>query len=388
MADLYEVLEVARSADGAEIKRSYRRLVRDCHPDLNPGPAAELRFKAVSRAYAVLSDPTARALYDEFGDASLEAGFDPIMTREASRQRQSRTSSPFGDLNAFHDAFAAAFNAEPDPEPEPWGRGGRASTPEPTPEDGEYNHAPPPFMGADFFSGAFSGGATSRSERAQEARGGRAARSAPSDRGGFPGERAASTTGTWGYTPPGAAPRADATGPEHLTASVPAMTAILGGLVTVEVRRPDGRLDGVRVRVRPGASSGDVVELKGAGPPREWGAPPTDLSVTLDIEDHPHLRRNGDDLELDCPVTLNEAVHGGPINVPTPTGPARVNLPPNCAGKKLRLRGRGVQREGRPGHLILHLRIALPDRVSSDALELFRKLESAYDGDLRDRLKM
>jgi len=110
--------------------------------------------------------------------------------------------------------------------------------------------------------------------------------------------------------------------------------------------------------------------------------------VQLDGPEHPPIRRKGDDREMEVPITLLEAVQGGPVTVPTPTGPKRVNLPPNCAGARLRLRGRGVQRPDRPGHLILHLRPELPEQVDPSVVEACRVIERAYRGDLRDRIRL
>jgi DnaJ-class molecular chaperone len=164
------------------------------------------------------------------------------------------------------------------------------------------------------------------------------------------------------------------------------MVAFTGGLTTIEVVRPDGRTDGVRVHVPGGASSGDVLRVPGMG--LGHGGPPVDLLIEIDVPEHPLLRRNGRDLELELPVTLLEAVEGGIVHVPTPTGPARVNLPAGAAGQKLRLRGRGVQHPEGPGNLVLLVRVVLPNRVDAAMLEAFRALERYYDGDIRDALKL
>jgi DnaJ-class molecular chaperone len=317
MSDLYQTLDVSPQAGLDDIKRSYRKIVRECHPDLNPSPAAEVRFKRVSVAYAVLSDPQQRALYDEFGEESLQPGFDPHLARRQqaaqARQRQERASSPFGDMNAFHDALGAIFGGMGD----------------------EDAGAPPP-----------------REER-----------------------------NTWGRQ------EAYESADQSARASIPAMVTFVGGITAVQIPRPGGRFESVRVRIRPGAKSGDTVRVPGQGSPSRYG-PPGDLMVILDVEEHPVLRRTGDDLEMEVPITLLEAVQGGPIEVPTPTGPARVSLPPNCAGAKLRLRGRGVQRPGAPGHLILTLRAVLPERVDGEVLDACRTIERAYGRSVRDRLRL
>ena len=163
------------------------------------------------------------------------------------------------------------------------------------------------------------------------------------------------------------------------------MVGILGGVTTVDVVFASGRTDRVRLRVRAGVQTGEVVTLPGMAGVRGRG-PAGDLNVKLTVPDHPLLRRSGDDLEMDLPVTLLEAVYGGPVVVPTPTGPSCVQLPPNCAGTRLRLRGRGIQRPDRPGNLILVVKLVLPDTLDEAALEACRTVESAYTGDVRQRI--
>lgn len=322
MRDPYEVLGLERGAGAEDVKRSYRRLVREYHPDLNTNPVAELRFKEVTAAYGVLGDPHQRALYDEFGAEALEQGFDPGMARawRSTEGRTGPTSSPFGDLSAFHDVLSSAFESEPPPPPPP--PRGRPVPPE--------SHG-----------------------RGAESHG----------------------RGAWSDPPP----RREA---QRHVAAIDPMLSFTGGSATITVNRPDGRAESLRVRVPAGAKTGDVVTVNG------FSGRGGDLQVELEIPDHPLLRRTGDDLEMDLPVTLLEAVQGGAITVPTPTGMARVQLPPRCAGQKLRLRGRGVQRPDRPGNLVLVLRLTLPDDMDAMVIEACRAIERAYHGDLRDRLRL
>lgn len=322
MQDLYEVLGVQRGAPVEDIKRSYRRLVRECHPDLNPSRSAERRFKAVSQAYSVLSDPDQRALYDEFGSEALQPGFDAVAARHWKRTQQERRNphqGDFGDMSAFSDIFSSIFDDPPE----------------------------------DPASGSASNGVHT-------------------DDLGFGSGRKQPTEAQ----------------DEHVEATLNPLISFTGGSTTVSVVRANGRTESLRIRVQAGVRSGDTVQIPGGGGSSvPWG-PPSDLVVTLNIPDHPLLRRKGDDLEMDVPVTLLEAVQGGVITVPTPTGLAQVNLPPNCAGAKLRLRNRGVQRASGPGHLILHLRPQLPDRIDAEIIDACRSIERAYSGDIRDALRL
>lgn len=301
MPNPYEVLGVHPDAGTEDIKRAYKRLVRECHPDLHPTPIAEMRFKQVSSAYSVLNDPQQRQLYDEFGEMALQPGFDPVIARKYAAPsnghgHDAHHNPAFHDLNGFGDIFGAAFANEE-----------------------AQAHA---VHGED----------------------------------------------------------------QKIRAPVAALLTFTGGMTNVAVPRHDGSLESIRIRVNAGAGTGDIVRVPGQGNPGWGGGVPGDLLLELDVRDHPHFRRHGDDLEMDVPITLLEAIEGGAIAVPTPTGPKRVSLPPQCGGARLRLRGRGVQRPGRPGHLILHLRLQLPKLISDEVREACRVIEGAYAGDLRRSL--
>lgn len=186
MSDLYDELGVHRQAGADDIKRGYRRAVRECHPDLNPSPAAAHRFRRVSRAYNVLSDPRQRTLYDEFGEESLQPGFDPDLARRQANPSPP-SASPFGDMSAFQDVMGSIFN-------------------------GDYDHV-------------------------QDA------------------------------------PEPETPAEERATASVPAMVSFVGGITTISVRRAGGRVEPVRIRIKPGARTGDEVVLRGQGSRSSRGVP-------------------------------------------------------------------------------------------------------------------
>ena len=114
------------------------------------------------------------------------------------------------------------------------------------------------------------------------------------------------------------------------------------------------------------------------------GGPCGDLHLKLEIPEHPLLHRDGDDLEMDLPITVLEAMRGTTITVPTPTGEVRITVPPGTtSGRKLRLKGRGVQRKGNPGDLYLVLRPVVPTAPSEEAVKAAEVIEAAYGGDVR-----
>ncbi|MCO4747592.1 MAG: DnaJ domain-containing protein [Proteobacteria bacterium] len=165
------------------------------------------------------------------------------------------------------------------------------------------------------------------------------------------------------------------------------MLAIRGGETTVRIGRPDGTSDNLKVRIPAGVSDGGKLRLRGQGHPPPGGGPCGDLIVILQIPDHPLLKRVDDNLELEVPITVGEAVRGGSITVPTPTGDVKVTVPAGItASKRLRLRGRGVQTK-QPGDLYLSLRIVLPDAEAEGVAEAAEMLEGAYE-DVRGKLAL
>ncbi len=299
MANPYEVLGVSRNADPETIKREYKRLARQFHPDRNRSPGAEQQFKEINGAYHIVGDDERRALYDEFGEVAFKPGFDAEQARYWSSgdggRRAGSNPYDFGQGFSMDDILGSLFGDD---------------------------------------------------ARARNA--------------GRKGED------------------------QVVNLVVSPMAAIRGGETTVDVRRPTGRTDRVSVRIPPGARDGGKLRLKGQGLPPSGGGPCGDLVVRLKIPLHTTLRRDEDDLEMDVPVTILEAMRGAKVTVPTPTGNVRVTVPAGCKpGQRLRLRGRGVQRPARPGDLYLVLTPVVPTNPDSDAIRAAEALEDAYGGDVR-----
>ncbi len=166
------------------------------------------------------------------------------------------------------------------------------------------------------------------------------------------------------------------------------MTAVLGGERAITIRRPDGAAQTLTVPIPAGAKEGGKVRLKGQGMPSRSGGPPGDLLVVLEVADHPLLRRDGDDLEMDLPVTVLEAMKGAALTVPTPTGDVKVTVPAGVAsGKRLRLKGRGVQKRT-PGDLYLMIEVVVPHTTDRGALDAAETIDAFYDGDVRAGLEL
>ena len=372
--DFYAVLGVPKSAPTDEIKKAYRKLARDLHPDRNPGnKEAEEKFKAASEAYDVLSDDKKRKEYDEmrslFGSGAFRRG-----ARPGAGGAQFDPSDLFG-------GFTGA------------GAGGGA---------GDRRFGGAGF--SDIFSSIFSGGGP----------GGGAARRGP--RRGRDVETevtldfAQAVKGTTlpltlrsagecdtchgSGAKPGTSPR---TCPQcagsglisrnqgSFSFSEPCRECQGAGTI-VDEKCPECRGTGgvtkartINVRFPAGVADGQRIRLSGRGEPGDRGGPAGDLYVQVMVRPDDLFGRTGDDLTLVVPITIAEAVLGADLRVPTLDGPVTLRVPPGTpSGRKLRARGKGVTRkDGPPGDLIVTVDVQVPGGVTGearDALERFAKL--------------
>jgi len=184
-------------------------------------------------------------------------------------------------------------------------------------------------------------------------------------------------------------PRSERGASQSMEMTVDPMMTFLGGERSINVQRPNGTVDHLVVKIPAGAKDGVKLRVQGQGLPPRGGGPCGDLFITLHVPDHPILRRSDDDLEMTVPLTVLESLEGARITVPTPTGDVRVTIPAGVeAGTRMRLKGRGIQRRGRPGDLYLVLQTQVPDNRESWVLEAAKAMESAYTGDIRSGLKL
>ena len=326
MADPYSTLGVSRNANEKEIKSAYRKLAKELHPDRNKdNPQAAERFSDVTRAYDLLSDKDKRAQFDR---GEIDAEGNP--------------THPFG---------AGGFGG---------GFGGGAG--------GQRSYRPEDFQGfgadadlGDIFEGLFGG------------RGGMGGGGSPFGNAG----RAQSGFGGAGFgggrraPPKGASLQYRLKVPFIDAATGKAQRITLADGKTIDLKLPAGIEDGTQVRLKEKGEQGPG----GAG----------DAIVTLEIAPHPFFRREGDDVRLELPVTLDEAVNGAKVKVPTVDGAVMLTVAPgSSSGKVLRLKGKGFSRkQGGRGDQLVTLEIDLPQ---ADA-DLARRLEGWRDTrDLRAKL--
>ncbi len=143
------------------------------------------------------------------------------------------------------------------------------------------------------------------------------------------------------------------------------------------------------VRIPAGAEDGSRLVVKGRGAPGPGGASAGDLIIETRVRPHPHFRREGLDLYLTLPVTLDEAYNGADVEVPTPDGPVKLRVPPRSQqGHRLRLRGKGVTRGSQRGDLYVTLDVRLPDRDEPELSEALRRGRSAYSEPVRKGIQL
>jgi molecular chaperone DnaJ len=385
--DLYSVLGVGRSASQEEIKKAYRKAAKKYHPDVNPGDtAAEDRFKQVNQAFEVLSDETKRKLYDEFGEDAAKMGFDPQKADQFRAYRAAQSQGgrgmdgmPFGaegvDLGDF---FGQIFGGHR--------RGGRAASPgaagfgfDVDPGGG----AAGPAHGEDLSAKAILtlAEAVRGTERALQV-------TRPGTCGTCQGKGAAGPVTTCA-TCGGSGQARSGIGPLQFARACPSCGGSGRSARPCGTCGGDGRVEQttrVTVKIPAGVQTGSRVRLAGQGAAGVRGGRPGDLFIETEIEDHPLVRREGDDLYLDLPITVPEAMLGGEVKVPTFTGEVTVRLPRGSqSGRKMRLRGKGVPhlKGGGTGDMYLVLQVLVPEAETDAVREAAEKLRDAYGQDVR-----
>lgn len=375
--DYYKVLGVSKNASADEIKKAFRKIARENHPDQNPDDKkAEARFKEASEANAVLSDPEKRKEYDE--TRSLFGGGFPF--GRPGGQRHGAQPGGFDDLFRGAQGGGAGQNL------------------------------------GDIFGGLFGGGAATR----------RASGRGPRRGANIEGEASISFeqavegttitlrtvsdqpcaacrgTGAKAGTLPRVCPTCEGSGMRSTQSggvfqlSEPCEDCLGRGLI-VDDPCPDCGGSGrgksaktMQVRIPAGVEDGQRIRLKGKGAPGENGGEPGDLYVTVHVAAHKLFGRSGSNLTLDVPVTFAEASLGAEIEIPTLQGPrVRLRIPagtPN--GRTMRVRGKGAKKkDGSAGDLLVTVKVAVPDALSDEAKAALKEYaEKAPQGNPRDAL--
>jgi molecular chaperone DnaJ len=401
--DYYATLGVKKTASAEDIRKAFRKLARKYHPDVNPGDkAAEEKFKGLSEANDVLSDPKKRKIYDQLGFYS--DNIDP-----ATADAYARAGAGAGGPTGFPGGF---------PGGQPGGTGGQGANFD--------------FGGFDF-SDLFEGGGRGRKSG--------------SAGGGFKDIFSGMFGGRGGAAHEGPEPGSDL----EYQVNVPFWTAIKGGVMRLNITRRDvcgachgkgyiespgtcpecggagqvtqtgGRMkfnvscprcqgtgknistcaschgegsvertEPLEVRIKAGTRDGQRIRIPGKGNAGLRGGPVGDLYAIIRTGDHPIFHRDGDDIQLTVPVTATEAALGAKVEVPTIDGRTMLKIPPGTqSGQKLRLREKGVPsatKEGSRGDEIVEIRVTVPMPRDERSKEILRELAKLNPEDPRTEL--
>ncbi|MGE5142040.1 MAG: molecular chaperone DnaJ [Acidobacteriota bacterium] len=353
--DYYAVLGVAQDASEAAIKKAYRKLAMESHPDRNKDAGAEERFKEITEAYEVLRDPEQRALYDRYGEAGLRGagattgGFTHFDLSEALNIFM----RDFGGLGGF-DAF--------------FGGGERTRRDRRRGADLKVSLR---LTLAEVATGTTKSVKMKTLDTCDVCKG----------TGGRAGTKATACT-TCGGT--GEVRRAAQSMFGQFVSVSPCPTC--GGEGTVikdpcPACRGDGRVKAektVQLDVPAGVADHHYLTVRGQGVPGPRNGPPGDLIAVLEIVEDPRFERHGDDLVYDLPVSFSQAALGAEVEIPTPYGSAPLKVQPGTqTGTMYRLRGKGLPRLGESGHGDLHVRIQVwtPTRLTPEQEEKLRELQ-------------
>jgi DnaJ-class molecular chaperone len=162
--------------------------------------------------------------------------------------------------------------------------------------------------------------------------------------------------------------------------TVPFASSVLGGEAQIAVRRSEGSVETIRVKIPAGIEDGKKIRLRGQGEAGPQGGPAGDIIIKVLVAPHPHFRRTGKRLDVTAPITLAEALRGAKIDLPTPHGTITLTVPPgSSSGRKLRVKGQGVKAgDGPPGDLFAELQIMLPPGMSDDDRNRMAEIATKY----------
>ncbi|MHC1595375.1 MAG: molecular chaperone DnaJ [Candidatus Syntropharchaeales archaeon] len=356
--DYYEVLGVSKHATPDEIKRAYRRLAKKYHPDVNKeDPGAEEKFKELAEAYEVLSDPTKRARYDQFGHEGVNFGGRGFTWQDFTHAGD--FDDIFGDLGGFFSQFFGGFGRERGTRRRARGRDLKVNL-EITLEEAAFGaEREITFKRREICSECNGSGAKSESD----------IKTCPSCGGTGELRRVSSMGGFGQFVQVATCSTCNGEG-KIVTALCPACDG--RGRISIEKR--------LNVTIPAGIDSGIQLRVRGEGELGEGGA--GDLYVTIYVTSHDLFERSGRDIIFELPVSFVQASLGAEVEVPTLDGRDTISIPPGTQHDTIfRLKGKGLpdMRSKRRGDELVRVRIVIPDKLTSKQKELLRAFEEEGD---------
>jgi molecular chaperone DnaJ len=380
--DFYQILGISKNASEEQVKKAYRKLARKWHPDINPGnKEAELKFKDISMAYDVLGKPEKRKLYDEFGEEGLQSGFDSQKAREYKKwsgfqhdqANWEGKATDFGRYQSYEDIFR-----DIDDRGEQFYEdyGNFHSSRSVTGRDIEYE------LEIDLVS-ALKGFETDLSIRKQKI--------CP-DCGGI---------GTDLHSQEGLCLNCGGTGRVNVARGPMKFTRTCSqcggkGKTSKLCSHCSGRgsvidMERIRVNIPQGVKEGSRVRVAGKGEPGLGGGRAGDLYLIIHIKPHPFLKREDDNIFMEVPVSVAEAMAGSTITIPTIDGHVNLKIPPQSqSGQLFKLKGKGAvdPKTKKKGDLFVKLIVKVPKTKNNEILEAARNMEKFYTDDIRAEIKI
>jgi len=353
VTEFYELLGVARTATEAEIKKAYRKLAMEYHPDRNSSPDAEARFKEITEAYEVLRDPQKRAAYDRYGKAGVAGGgrdgfgYHHVDLSEALEIFM----RDFGGLGGLESIFGGA----------------RAQAES---RRGQDIRVTVRLTLTEVATGVKRNVRLKTLDRCEHCAGS----------GARPGTKPSPCTTCGGS---GEVRRAARSMFGQFVSVSPCPTCAGEGMVVLEpceVCRGDGRVRGERtvaVEIPPGVAANNYLTLRGQGAAGPRNGPNGDLLVMLDIKEDDRFVRQGNDLVYELLLSFSQSALGGEFHVPTPYGEERVRVPAGTqTDTVLRLKGKGLPALGQhgTGDLMIRVHVWTPEKLTEEQERLFREL--------------
>jgi len=372
--DFYNVLGVSEKATADEIKKQYRRLAKQHHPDSNKGEAKSAeRFKEISEAYQVLSDAKKRHQYDEMRRLGAFDGYSPRASRgggSGARPGGARSRGPaggssggtfdefdVGGLGGLGDLFSSMFG----------GGAGRAQRPS-GPEQGQSVDTT---LDIPFRTAALGGKVPIELELNEECvtcKGSGAAPGAKIQSCPECGGRGTISFGQGGFAVNRPCPMCLGKG------TVPSTKCpTCGGSGEQRSRKK------VNISVPPGVDTGSKIRLKGQGGRGLHGGPPGDIMITFQVKNDEHWSREGLDLVVHAPVNIAQATLGSKVSVETlDEKTVSIKIPAGTpGGKRFRVRGQGIAKEGKRGDLIVELSVTVPEKLNEKQAQLMKEFAEA-----------